>query len=161
MNAATENEMHDGGGTTRPPRGKLVVVALVVAALLGVGLWLSYRPVPGQLQGMVDAREIRVTLKPDRLLALGITAADVNRQLRLTSADMAGGRAEVGGQEQSIRALAASASLETLAATSIVLPGKTLRVEFDADNPGRWLTHCHNVYHGEAGMMTTIAYQEN
>ena len=60
MNAATENEMHDGGGTTRPPRGKLVVVALVVAALLGVGLWLSYRPVPGQLQGMVDAREIRV-----------------------------------------------------------------------------------------------------
>ena len=47
----------------------------------------------------------------------------MNRQLRLTSADMAGGRAEVGGQEQSIRALAASASLETLAATSIVLPG--------------------------------------
>ena len=69
------------------------------------------------------AREIRVTLKPDRLLSLGITAADVNRQLRLTSADMAGGRAEVGGQEQSIRALAASASLDTLAATSIVVPG--------------------------------------
>ncbi|MHB2210112.1 efflux RND transporter permease subunit [Methylobacterium sp. CM6257] len=69
------------------------------------------------------AREIRVTLKPDRLLALGITAADVNRQLRLTSADMAGGRAEVGGQEQSIRALAASASLDTLAKTSIVVPG--------------------------------------
>ncbi|MCJ2086275.1 efflux RND transporter permease subunit [Methylobacterium sp. E-005] len=69
------------------------------------------------------AREIRVTLKPDRLLALGITAADVNRQLRLTSADMAGGRAEIGGQEQSIRALAASASLETLAKTSIVMPG--------------------------------------
>ncbi|WP_267357238.1 MULTISPECIES: efflux RND transporter permease subunit [unclassified Methylobacterium] len=69
------------------------------------------------------AREIRVTLKPDRLLALGITAADVNRQLRLTSADMAGGRAEVGGQEQSIRALAASGSLDTLAKTSIVVPG--------------------------------------
>ncbi|TXN03572.1 efflux RND transporter permease subunit [Methylobacterium sp. WL64] len=69
------------------------------------------------------AREIRVTLKPDRLLALGITAADVNRQLRLTSADMAGGRGEVGGQEQSIRALAASASLDTLAKTSIVVPG--------------------------------------
>ncbi|MFE1599111.1 efflux RND transporter permease subunit [Methylobacterium sp. ID0610] len=69
------------------------------------------------------AREVRVTLKPDRLLSLGITAADVNRQLRLTSADMAGGRAELGGQEQSIRTLAASANLDTLAATSIVLPG--------------------------------------
>ena len=69
------------------------------------------------------AREIRVTLQPDRLLALGITAADVNRQLRLTSADMAGGRGEVGGREQSIRALAASRSVRDLKATSIVLPG--------------------------------------
>ena len=68
-------------------------------------------------------REIRVELEPDRLLALGITAADVNGQLRLTTADMAGGRGEVGGQEQSIRTLAASATLDTLGATSIVLPG--------------------------------------
>ncbi len=69
------------------------------------------------------AREVRVTLKPDRLLALGITAADVNRQLRLTAADMAGGRGELGGQEQSIRTLAGAASLDTLAETSIVVPG--------------------------------------
>lgn len=45
--------------------------------------------------------------------------------------------------------------------TSIVLPGQRLRVEFDADNPGRWMTHCHNVYHGESGMMRAIAYQQN
>ena len=69
------------------------------------------------------SREIRVTLQPDRLLALGITAADVNRQLRLTSADMAGGRAEVGGREQSIRALAAARTVADLKVTSIVLPG--------------------------------------
>ena len=43
--------------------------------------------------------------------------------------------------------------------TSIVLPGATLTVDFDANNPGRWLTHCHNVYHGEAGMMGVIAYR--
>ena len=42
--------------------------------------------------------------------------------------------------------------------TSIVLPNRTLSVEFDADNPGRWLMHCHNIYHGEAGMMGAIAY---
>ncbi len=69
------------------------------------------------------AREVRVVLQPDRLLSLGITAADVNRQLRLTSADMAGGRGEVGGREQSIRTLAASRTLRDLKATSIVLPG--------------------------------------
>ncbi|QDZ15920.1 multicopper oxidase family protein [Humibacter ginsenosidimutans] len=43
--------------------------------------------------------------------------------------------------------------------TSIVLPGKTLQVEFDADNPGQWLSHCHNIYHGESGMMTVVAYE--
>ena len=68
-------------------------------------------------------REIRVELEPDRLLALGITAADVNAQLVMTSADVAGGRAELGGQEQSIRTLAGARRVETLAATSIVLPG--------------------------------------
>ncbi|MEV7278844.1 multicopper oxidase family protein [Streptomyces sp. NPDC093111] len=43
--------------------------------------------------------------------------------------------------------------------TAIVLPGKTLSVDFDADNPGRWMLHCHNAYHGEAGMMGLVAYR--
>jgi multidrug efflux pump subunit AcrB len=72
--------------------------------------------------GGID-REIRVTLDPDRLLALGVTAADVNKQLRATSVDLAGGRGELGGQEQSIRTLAGAARIETLAATNVVLPG--------------------------------------
>jgi hydrophobe/amphiphile efflux-1 (HAE1) family protein len=68
-------------------------------------------------------REIRIELRLDRLLALGITAADVNRQLRLTSVDLAGGRGEVGGLEQSIRTLGAAQTLGDLASTSITLPG--------------------------------------
>jgi multicopper oxidase len=43
--------------------------------------------------------------------------------------------------------------------TAIVLPGQTMAVQFDADNPGIWMTHCHNVYHAEAGMMALIGYQ--
>ncbi|MDX3693746.1 multicopper oxidase family protein [Streptomyces europaeiscabiei] len=43
--------------------------------------------------------------------------------------------------------------------TSIVLPRKKLSVFFDADNPGQWMLHCHNAYHGEAGMMANVAYQ--
>lgn len=39
-----------------------------------------------------------------------------------------------------------------------VLPKTTIEVDFDADNPGQWLTHCHNIYHGEAGMMTVVSY---
>src|SRR5919206_126816 len=72
--------------------------------------------------GGVD-REIRVVLDPDRLLALGVTAAEVNKQLRLMSVDLAGGRGEVGGQEQSIRTLSAAETVESLGATAIILPG--------------------------------------
>jgi len=43
--------------------------------------------------------------------------------------------------------------------TSIILPGKSLTVEFDADNPGLWAAHCHNIYHAEAGMMTILGYE--
>ncbi|TLQ42359.1 multicopper oxidase family protein [Streptomyces marianii] len=44
--------------------------------------------------------------------------------------------------------------------TAIVLPGKTLDVDFDADNPGLWMIHCHNVYHAESGMMTVLGYRK-
>ncbi|KUN82228.1 copper oxidase [Streptomyces bungoensis] len=43
--------------------------------------------------------------------------------------------------------------------TTIVLPKRTVSVFFDADNPGRWMLHCHNAYHGEAGMMALVAYR--
>jgi hydrophobe/amphiphile efflux-1 (HAE1) family protein len=72
--------------------------------------------------GGVD-REIRVALDPDRLLALGITAGDVSRQLRTTNVDVAGGKSEIGGSEQTIRALASAQTVERLAATTLTLPG--------------------------------------
>jgi FtsP/CotA-like multicopper oxidase with cupredoxin domain len=42
--------------------------------------------------------------------------------------------------------------------TVIVRPAERVAVEFDADNPGRWMVHCHNAYHQAAGMMTTLGY---
>ncbi len=43
--------------------------------------------------------------------------------------------------------------------TVIVRPMETLDVDLQADNPGQWAAHCHNIYHAETGMMTTLAYQ--
>ncbi|MBQ0895202.1 multicopper oxidase family protein [Micromonospora sp. U56] len=43
--------------------------------------------------------------------------------------------------------------------TVIVTPKQTVSVDFDADNPGQWMTHCHNIYHAETGMMINLAYQ--
>jgi FtsP/CotA-like multicopper oxidase with cupredoxin domain len=39
-----------------------------------------------------------------------------------------------------------------------VLPGETVSVDFLADNPGQWMTHCHNTYHLESGMAAVVAY---
>ncbi|MGW7492357.1 multicopper oxidase family protein [Streptomyces sp. NPDC054786] len=44
--------------------------------------------------------------------------------------------------------------------TTILLPGRRVSVDFDADNPGLWMVHCHNVYHSESGMMTIIGYRK-
>ncbi|KAB2920792.1 MAG: efflux RND transporter permease subunit [Hyphomicrobiaceae bacterium] len=75
-------------------------------------------------------REIRVALDPDRLQAFGITAGDVNRQLRATNVDLAGGRGEIAGREQAIRTLAGKQTVEDLAATMITLPrGRKVRLD--------------------------------
>ena len=42
--------------------------------------------------------------------------------------------------------------------TVLVSPGGRVRIAFDADNPGRWAFHCHNLYHMETGMMTEFRY---
>lgn len=66
-------------------------------------------------------REIRVELNPDRLDAFGITAADVNRQLRGTNVDLGSGRGQVAGAEQAIRTLGDARNVDTLANTTIAL----------------------------------------
>jgi len=43
--------------------------------------------------------------------------------------------------------------------TVLVSAGGRVRIAFDADNPGRWPLHCHNLYHMETGMMTEFRYQ--
>lgn len=42
--------------------------------------------------------------------------------------------------------------------TVLVPPMAAVGISFDADNPGRWLFHCHNLYHMAAGMMTEVVY---
>lgn len=42
--------------------------------------------------------------------------------------------------------------------TALVLANQTVEVDLDATNPGQWLVHCHNLYHGEAGMMSVMSY---
>jgi len=43
--------------------------------------------------------------------------------------------------------------------TVSVAPRENTRIEFTADNPGRWFFHCHNLYHLEAGMARVFEYE--
>jgi multidrug efflux pump subunit AcrB len=73
-------------------------------------------------EGGVD-RQIRVVLDPAALQAQGITAAQVNQQLRQTNLNAAGGRAEIAGSEQSVRVIGNAATSYALSQTQIVVPG--------------------------------------
>ncbi|MBB4101931.1 efflux RND transporter permease subunit [Allorhizobium borbori] len=64
-------------------------------------------------------REIRVSLSPDKLNAYGISAADVNAQLRGVNADLGSGRGQVAGAEQTIRTLGDARNVADLANTTI------------------------------------------
>ena len=93
--------------------------------------------VPGIAQvtrgGGVD-REIRVELDPARMQALGITAVEVNQQLRQLNIDAPGGRAQVGGGEQAIRVLGGAKSAFDLGETRIAVPGgRVVRLKDIAD----------------------------
>src|SRR5438270_2001205 len=72
--------------------------------------------------GGVD-RTIRVILDPAELQAQGITAAQVNQQLRQSNLNAAGGRAEIAGSEQSVRVLGNAQNAYELSQTQIALPG--------------------------------------
>ena len=67
------------------------------------------------------SREIRVILDPARLQSLGITASQVNQQLRQMNLNAAGGRAQIAGSEQSLRILGNAGSAYQLGQTQIWL----------------------------------------
>lgn len=71
-----------------------------------------------QRLGGVD-REINVTLDPARLEALGLTAPQINNALRGFNVDAPGGRAQIGGREQTVRVLGAAETVEKLRDTVI------------------------------------------
>ncbi len=69
------------------------------------------------------SREIRIILDPARMQAQGITAAQVNNQLRQVNLNAAGGRTEIAGAEQSLRVLGNARDAYTLGQTQIAISG--------------------------------------
>ena len=74
------------------------------------------------------SREIRVVLDPLKLQSQGLTASQVNAQLRQINLNAAGGRAEIAGSEQSVRVLGNAKSAFDLGQTQISAGGRTVRL---------------------------------
>ncbi len=104
-----------------PDRGDMAVSRFIDDTVTKALLFI-----PGVAQvtriGGVD-REIRIVLKPDRLLALGVTANQINAQLRDLNLNLPGGRGTVGRGEQTIRTLGSAASVDALRDRTIALSG--------------------------------------
>jgi multidrug efflux pump subunit AcrB len=78
--------------------------------------------------GGVD-REIRVILDPAKVQSYGLTASQVNQQLRQVNLNAAGGRAEISGTEQSVRVLGNATNAFQLGQTQIAIGGgRTVRL---------------------------------
>lgn len=73
-------------------------------------------------RGGVD-REIRVTLDPARMQALGVTAAQINAALRQTNVDAGGGQAQIAGSRQSVRVLGNARDAYELSQQQVSLGG--------------------------------------
>jgi multidrug efflux pump subunit AcrB len=75
-------------------------------------------------------REVRVELDPARMLGLGVSAAEISQQLQQVQQEAPGGRANLGGAEQSLRAIATVKSAAELAQLELPLnDGRRLRLE--------------------------------
>jgi HAE1 family hydrophobic/amphiphilic exporter-1 len=73
--------------------------------------------------GGID-REINVTLDPAKMAAFAVTAPQVNAALYQFNIDEAGGRANIGAQEQTVRILGQAQTVEALRALVIPAAGR-------------------------------------
>lgn len=63
------------------------------------------------------------------------------------------------GHHFQVVAIGGKAAEGAMRDTVHIPPLAEVTVAFDADNPGRWLIHCHNLMHMAAGMMTELRYE--
>ncbi|HQX57684.1 MAG TPA: efflux RND transporter permease subunit, partial [Burkholderiaceae bacterium] len=91
---------------------------------------LAVRGVGGVSRVGGVTREVRVAIDPMRLQALGVTAADVSRQLRQMQTESAGGRLDLGGGEQPVRTLATVQTAQQLGRIRLALGnGRSARLD--------------------------------
>lgn len=90
----------------------------------------------------------------DNATPLIINAGQAGR-LRITNATMMSHPMHLHGHTFQIGAAGGTGPRKD---TVLVPPMGAVNVDLVANNPGKWMVHCHNAYHAEAGMMTRLDY---
>ena len=167
------------------PEGKPDPIALaVLRSSSGKTPDLGARPseLGGQLLAYSDlaptAAAVLAPHRVDRELAMSLTMADGGRRWLINGATFAdreplditaGERVRVTINNRSMMfhpmhlhghtfALTGRTGSGIRKDTVNVLPMQTVTLDLQADNPGQWMTHCHNAYHAELGMMAILSY---
>jgi len=91
-----------------------MAMAVGIALLLAIGLWLAYRPAPDQIQGMVDAHEVRIASKvTGRIAAFHVEEGQAVREGQLLytidSPEVAARSQQAGGALASAEAMESKA----------------------------------------------------
>jgi multidrug efflux pump subunit AcrB len=84
------------------------------------------------------SREIKIELDPVRMQAQGVTASQINQQLRQVNLNAAGGRAEIAGSEQSVRVVGSALTAHALGESQISVGGRTIRLNSIARVRDQW-----------------------
>ena len=151
IRADLPGDMRDPVITKNPVAGRPIMTYTVEADAKGAAEHGMSQPDLGELSWFVDNvvnkrlrnvagvgsvkrigglyREVRVELDADKMAALNASAADVSRRIKMIQAESAGGRGDISGAEQSVRALATIKTANELAEMEISLSdGRRLRL---------------------------------
>ncbi|HVZ01771.1 MAG TPA: multicopper oxidase domain-containing protein [Dongiaceae bacterium] len=88
---------------------------------------------------------------------LAVTAAQ-RVEIELVNRSMMAHPMHLHGHHFQVTALDGSPLPGAMRDTVLVPVNGRVTIAFDADNPGRWLFHCHNLFHMATGMMTELIY---
>jgi len=80
-------------------------------------------------------------------------------EMTLTNATMMSHPMHLHGHDFQVVEIDGQSLSGALRDTVSVPPGSTIKIQFQADNPGLWAYHCHIVYHLARGMFTVVKYE--
>ena len=161
------------GQTGAPPSSSFVPANLSSGALLSYSQLASFDPSPISTPDVVAPMVLSMQSSPTRFLinneawpAITPTVVNTGDVVQMDYISNMMGQAwhpmHLHGHHVRLKGTAGGVTHAPIKDTVLLRPTGNLwssaSVQFVADNPGRWLMHCHDMNHMMSGMMTAIDY---